>query len=401
MSATWWNSNNWINIRHPGYDDECNVLLLLYAFDHPLGGIHYQTALTACGILAGNRWDGVLTTSRTYSPQSPPSSGILVAKDAYFHLPDWQPKATDTVEDALLACRYPIVRNFEDWSFPHDNLPPIWADTRKRLSDVGSDESVNNPETQAPGSAEISDDEAAAMTRARCQICDHPKCDAGPWMLVPNLFWIWFARNNMRIYFQDMNATPPAEVGHEEAKTVKLQMARRPNVITFGQNCLGERTPCNLWKALAGSQFGFAPKFELGGNATLVAHMFAPQKDENGVYWNEGLHSANNSLLQRSESLSLEMLFSNFALTVFQNLDLFLQAGVPRDLSVLDHNSQLQYFTASSVMCAESFVPILQWSVYHDTSFRFQSPLGPVICDSCGQVRLNLIKRLYHAHGSF
>jgi hypothetical protein len=392
MSATWWNSKNWITIRHPGYDDECNVLLLLCAFDHPLGGIHYQTALTACGILAGNRWDGTLTTSQNYSPQLPPPSGILVAKDAYFHLPDWQPKTTDVAEDALLACRYPIVRSFEDWTFPHGNLPPIWEGIRKPLSNASGEGPVEIPVTH-PDSTQISDDEAAALTRARCQICDHPKCDAGPWMLVPNLFWKWFTRNSMQPYLQNKNVAFFAEIDDEEAEKSKLRMVGRRNVISFGRHCYGERHPCDLWTALAMGQFSFAPKYEVGGNATLVAHLFAPQMDENGACWDQGLHSAHDSLLQRSESLSLEMLFSRFALDVFQNLDLFLQAGVPRDLSVLDHKNQLHYLTASSSLCAESFIHATRWSVeHHDASFRFPSSVGPVICDGCDQVRVNPYK---------
>jgi hypothetical protein len=390
MSATWWNSRNWIHIRHPGYEDDCNVLLLLYAFDHPLGGTHYQTALTACGILAGNRWDGVLTTSRIYAPQPPPPSGILVAKDVYFHLPDWQPKPTDVGDDVFLAYRYPIVRSFEDWIFPHDNLPPIWEAIRDPPSNAGSEGPVELPLTQASNSAQILDDDAAALTKSHCQICDHPKCDAEPWMLVPSLYWKWFTRNSMQPYLQVKNVDPIAEVGDQEAEKYKLRMVKRSNVVSVGRNCIGERHPCDLWTALAAGQFSFAPKYEVGGNATLVAHMFAPQMGGNSVYWDQGLHSAHDSLLQRPESLSLEMLFSRFALGTFQNLDLFLQAGVPRDLSVLDHKNQLHYFTASSSICAESFVSVSQWSVeHHDTSFRLPTSVGPLVCDCCDQVRVN------------
>jgi hypothetical protein len=116
-----------IHIRHPGYDDSCNKLLTLYAVDHPDGGVHYETARTACGILAGNRWDGVFTLSPTFSPEDVLSGPYLVGKDAYFHLPDWQPDDSDG-PDAQLKRRYPIYVRWEEWDFPHGNLPQIWQD---------------------------------------------------------------------------------------------------------------------------------------------------------------------------------------------------------------------------------------------------------------------------------
>src|SRR5438034_1295027 len=55
-----------IKIKHPGYPDqyEQNVLMRLYAFDRQGGGLHYGTALVACGLVAGNAWDGYFTLER-------------------------------------------------------------------------------------------------------------------------------------------------------------------------------------------------------------------------------------------------------------------------------------------------------------------------------------------------
>lgn len=103
-------------------------------------------------------------------------------------------------------------------------------------------------------------------------------------MLVPNLFWKWFTRNNMQPYLQNKNVDSFAEIGDEEAEKSKLRMVRRRNAISFGRNCYGERHPCDFWTALAMGQFSFAPKYEVGDNATLVAHFFAPQMGENSVY---------------------------------------------------------------------------------------------------------------------
>lgn len=45
-----------IKVKHP--DFEQNVLMMLYAFDNQGGGLHYGTALVACGLVAGNAWNG-------------------------------------------------------------------------------------------------------------------------------------------------------------------------------------------------------------------------------------------------------------------------------------------------------------------------------------------------------
>lgn len=120
-------ANQVVRIRHLGYDDNCNVILTLYGLDHPDGGVHYETARTACGILAGNRWDGVLTSSATYRKEDISPGPYFIGTDAYFHLPDWQPSNPDD-PDAQLKRRYPVYVRMDEWPFPHGNLPKIWHD---------------------------------------------------------------------------------------------------------------------------------------------------------------------------------------------------------------------------------------------------------------------------------
>lgn len=52
-----------IEFLHPGYLRKITILDL-NALDIQEGGLHHQTALTACGIVAGNCWDGWLTETR-------------------------------------------------------------------------------------------------------------------------------------------------------------------------------------------------------------------------------------------------------------------------------------------------------------------------------------------------
>src|SRR5271163_4735998 len=76
-----------ILFRHPGYGDLGNVLLFMTALD-PGGGIHHATAKIACGIIAGNRWDGYFTTDKAGEMNVESSLEILLGQNYYFHLPN-------------------------------------------------------------------------------------------------------------------------------------------------------------------------------------------------------------------------------------------------------------------------------------------------------------------------
>lgn len=59
------------------------------AQDRPEGGIHYGTVITACGIIAGNRWDGYLSITRGLeSTITLDLHQILPVGRYYFNLPD-------------------------------------------------------------------------------------------------------------------------------------------------------------------------------------------------------------------------------------------------------------------------------------------------------------------------
>ncbi len=76
-----------VSVLHPGYPDPTNVILSLPAQDSALGGLHYATILTACGILCGNRWDGHLTKDRTGQPLIQAPMQIIAPGDYYLHFP--------------------------------------------------------------------------------------------------------------------------------------------------------------------------------------------------------------------------------------------------------------------------------------------------------------------------
>ncbi|KAI8710992.1 HNHc domain-containing protein [Fusarium sp. LHS14.1] len=125
-------SPNAIRFFHPGYGKTSisnnahppirDALVSLPAFDD--GGIHYDTAHTTCGVLAGNRWDGYFSLDREGTVRVPPPvDGILRERAYFFCLPPSSDSSTSTDP-------YPIVASFRDWRFPHSNLPPCWERLR-------------------------------------------------------------------------------------------------------------------------------------------------------------------------------------------------------------------------------------------------------------------------------
>jgi hypothetical protein len=77
------NLESTISIFHPGYSDGSNKLLTLPAADN--GGIYYGTALTICGIVAGNMFDtGFFAKSREAEPEASEWDSVLVGSRFYF-----------------------------------------------------------------------------------------------------------------------------------------------------------------------------------------------------------------------------------------------------------------------------------------------------------------------------
>ena len=118
-----------IKIRHRGYEDSNNILLILHPCDKqsdqsttPALIIHY--VLVVCGIISGNTWRGFISRDRSGEDRlNAASTPFLTDSDYYFSLP---PLANDAHSNDL---PYAIVPSFSDWEFPHGNLPDPWKDT--------------------------------------------------------------------------------------------------------------------------------------------------------------------------------------------------------------------------------------------------------------------------------
>ncbi|PMB64022.1 hypothetical protein BM221_010187 [Beauveria bassiana] len=102
-----------VDFLHPGYSGSA-VLLSLPALDD--GGIDFDTALTACGVVAGNRWrDGFFSSDRSGASRvQRPDDSILRELQYFFQLP------------GPLDPPYPTVPRFSHWRFPHNDVPALW-----------------------------------------------------------------------------------------------------------------------------------------------------------------------------------------------------------------------------------------------------------------------------------
>lgn len=104
-----------IFFRHPGYDDNSNIIMTLPALDHTDGGIHHETARIACAIVANNQLaHGFFTETRIGPRIAAGPDDVLRANEYYFRVsdnPDGQiplqclhPRCS-LLQTSILSCR--------------------------------------------------------------------------------------------------------------------------------------------------------------------------------------------------------------------------------------------------------------------------------------------------------
>ena len=189
-----------IFFRHPAYPTSAPPLLVLPAVDGGrLGvGIHYRTAIVACGVIAGNRfrdaWFGQRRTCSTrdddHDDASPfqrcdePLDGILRDDEYYFFV--------DNDNKQNHEYKYPVVPSFDHWRFPHDNIPEPWSRLTSTLLPLDNAAAGRvNPFQQWND---------IVMTRDRsCRVTGYQEgCEVAH--LVPREKGTWFVNNNMTLY---------------------------------------------------------------------------------------------------------------------------------------------------------------------------------------------------------
>ncbi|KAJ9654530.1 hypothetical protein H2201_008988 [Coniosporium apollinis] len=294
-----------IRFRHPAYPAGKNVLLTLLAPDHPLGGIHHETARIACAVIAGNRWDGYLSESANGPPLEAAPSAVLRGSDYFFCVP-----SMDSVDDVgSETYRYPVVPCFSEWRFPHDNLPPSWA--------------KDTHDSQTPTSSfETSNLSVALKVRdGSCRMSAHEEgCQIAH--LCPRSEDRWFHANEMHRYIY--NVRKPGSGAIDDISNVLLLRS-------------------DLHFAFDDLKFVFVPKTTSAAGTCFVVHLLAPSKELRRLYHNTKLHPVTE--------ISLEFLLARFAWSIFPSLESFLQDDVARDLLLASSEGSGETVSAPPEQC--------------------------------------------------
>jgi len=270
-----------ILIRHPHYPDSSNILLNLFAPDHPDGGLQYNYVLVICGIIAGNRWDGWFTKSKDGPPLKKQSDEILPKGEYFFHL---EPSSSDSP--------YPIVPSFREWVFPHNNLPFSWTtlDTLSTPSRILAASSLTTALTLRDVSCRISGCTEGTQV---AHICPRQEAD-------------WYQRNQMSRYH---NSHLTSRLEDDTANAILL---RADLHIDFDK-----------------PKFVLLPKSNpssADSSTKFVTHLLVESNEHEFLY--------HNRALQGISQVSPELLFARLAWTIFPFLDDFLRYGLARYLSI-------------------------------------------------------------------
>ncbi|KAI4190220.1 MAG: hypothetical protein L6R41_000926 [Letrouitia leprolyta] len=284
-----------IRIRHPGYTGFKSILFTFYAYDHERGGIRKSLALTACGLISNNTWDGYFSREVSGPPVTEDLNDVLIGDDFFFHN---HPPSTSC---SCIEEPYPVYPEFAVWPFPHGKLPHWW------------------PSTPSPApTVTISDASSAVKARdATCRITGSAE-NGETAHIIPVKESAWFQMNDMVFYSTDL-----------------------PSINSTGNQMLLRR---DIHDAHEGFQWVVFPKgqkwayYALDGSFELAAQFH--QREVRPLL---GIKS--------------EYLLAAFARAIFPMLGPFLRSGVDRWLLGVKIESQNSNtgFKVDGEYCAERF----------------------------------------------
>jgi hypothetical protein len=307
-----------ILFRHPGYDDSNNVLFKLYAIDAATDGTHNgeerasqrpgpsglyaQFALDACAIIAGNRFNGWLSTLR--NPDEARDTRVdagstLMVRSYYYHL--------DRDEDIDGPDGpYRIVPNFREWRFPHAQIPAHWVQLSENATSAES--------TFPPSNLTL----ALQMRDGTCRISGYRE-ELQVAHIVPQAELDWWMANSMSQYNRSSTG------GLDDTGNAMFLQA-------------------SLHIAFDRPRFVFVPKPSGdNGGMRLVLHLLEASAEFEHLYHNRELHQSD---------VGIETLFARFAWTLFPLLGAFLSCKEDRRLTVrtTTHDQILDrgYFSAAA-----------------------------------------------------
>ncbi|KAL8905678.1 MAG: hypothetical protein Q9207_002492 [Kuettlingeria erythrocarpa] len=279
-----------IVIKHPGYEEGENVLMLFRGFDRSgqTEGLHHGTVLTACRIVSG-RNDGFLTEDKSGAPIELSFDDLLLQGRYYYTVPN---------DDC-----YAIFPSFEHWPFPHDNLPSTWTKLRKaRVAPL-----TPMPAQSYTAQAILDRDPTCLLSglgdiRERAHIC--PKEEIR-----------WFQANDMRRY--NLNRLLTAEARMDDMSNATAMRS-------------------DIHKAYDKRLFVMVPKTDC-----WAVHFMEPTFHLGSLY--------HNMSVNLHTDVGLEYMFSRFAWTIFPLIREFLEQGPPRKVRTRASNGSIFQVTDKSL----------------------------------------------------
>ncbi|PPJ56526.1 hypothetical protein CBER1_03905 [Cercospora berteroae] len=371
-----------VNLRHPGYEDSTNIVLTLQAPDDPNGGIHAETLRIAGCILAGNRWDGFLSsTHRDAKHVVPDKDGILRGKDYYFHVPQETTEVGDDVTDRRKRPgnqgQWPIVARFVDWEWPENGLPEIWklaeegiARQAERVKCGNESNSVNSHracrlcgQDEECGMSRLwrsdTDADQVVFEREKSKISiagelrgDYAEDDDDEEQDEGTKFETESNDGDDQNHEDGLNekmasdqTSSPEEVDEEgendsasgssdtsesdsessddESDTSDDPLYDNRNWVRLGRDCSAEPDDCDAKEAFRLYQWLLVPKFEPGGQPIICAHIFNTRED--GV-----TAASHNQPLKLPWKSSIELMFAHFVQAIFEHIEGFFTASTER-----------------------------------------------------------------------
>ncbi|KAL9616337.1 MAG: hypothetical protein Q9160_008780 [Pyrenula sp. 1 TL-2023] len=288
-----------IIFKHPGYPDEYdqNVLLQLYAWDSPNGGLHAGTALLACTLIACNAWNGYLTRERDGPRLELHHDDVLSAQEYYFHVPNFSVGPIASVKNDS-PFRYPIYPSFRHWTFPHRHIPTQWREQNE--TDIFGSVTTIPPSVSAVTAAVLHRDKYCIVSKCRdyierAHLCPRNELD-------------WFRENGLRRYNAQI---------HMSGDAIVDDMA----------NALAMRA--DIHRAFDDCNFVLVPKC---GHWTV--HFLEKTYDLGPMYHNRPIEVA---------SVPTEFILTRFAWAIFPLVKPFMEQGLGRIVKIREQRGQEFY----------------------------------------------------------
>lgn len=289
-------NNHIIIFKHPSYPDEYgqNILLHLYAWDSPDGGLHAATALLACTLIACNAWDGYLTVERDGSRLDLQEDDILPAGEYYFHVP--RPSTTPIPPSGHGShYKYPIYPSFQHWAFPHRQVPSQWRGEDESCTIIGA--TINTPSVSSVSAAVINRDRSCVVSKyrdciERAHLCPRNELD-------------WFRKNGMRRYNLRLDIS-----GDVITDDIANALAMRPDIHRAFDDC----------------KFALVRK-----SGRWTVHFLEKTYDLGRMYHNRPIDIA---------GFSPEFVLTRFAWAIFPFVKAFMEQGPERLVKVREQSDE-------------------------------------------------------------